>query len=111
MCVCYRIACVSCPTLYAKLLELKSSEHHVILLEYDSRFQKYGDGFVQYDYRKPLDLPAELQEGSFGLVVADPPFLSEECLSKTSQTIRHLTKDRILLCTGGGGGGGGAERN
>jgi len=72
----------------------------VILLEYDSRFQKYGEGFVQYDYRQPLDLPDRLQEGSYGLVVADPPFLSEECLSKTSQTVRLLTKDRILLCTG-----------
>ena len=60
----------------------------------------YGEDFVQYDYNRPLELPASLQEGSFGLVVADPPFLSEECLSKTSQTIKYLTKDRILLCTG-----------
>ncbi len=95
-----RTACLSCPTLYAKLLEVKSPEDHVTLLEYDSRFQMYGEDFIQYDYNNPLELPSSLTEGSFGLVVADPPFLSRECLSKMSQTIKYLTNDCILLCTG-----------
>lgn len=36
----------------------------------------------------------------FDIVIADPPFLSEECLSKTCETIRILSKDKIILCTG-----------
>lgn len=31
---------------------------------------------------------------SFDLVVVDPPFLSEECLTKS------LTKQHVILCTG-----------
>lgn len=52
-----------------------------------------GD-FTLYDYKKPLDLPAELQ-GSFNVVVADPPYLSSECLDKAVQTMR------CLGCAGG----------
>ena len=32
--------------------------------------------------------------------MADPPYLTEECLSKTVQTIKYLAKDKIILCTG-----------
>ncbi|XP_066400904.1 EEF1A lysine methyltransferase 1 isoform X3 [Molothrus aeneus] len=38
--------------------------------------------------------------GSFDVVIADPPYLSEECLQKTAETIKYLTKGKILLCTG-----------
>lgn len=36
------------------------------------------------------------------LVVADPPFLADECLVKTSQTVRLLGKEdaKIIVCTG-----------
>lgn len=37
---------------------------------------------------------------SFDLVVVDPPFLSEECLTKSLQTTKSLTKKHVLLCTG-----------
>lgn len=95
-----RIACISCPTLFTKLLEVKPASCQVTLLEYDQRFDVHGEDFIFYDYRHPLDLPDSLIKGSFDLVAADPPFLSEECLTKTSLTIRHLTKNKILLCTG-----------
>lgn len=97
---CCRIACISCPTLYSQLLKVQSPAHHSVLLEYDKRFKIYGDNFIHYDYRQPLSLPDTLQEGCFDLVVADPPFLSEECLSKTALTVKYLTKNRIILCTG-----------
>ena len=71
-----------------------------MLLEYDKRFEVYGDSFCYYDYNKPLNLPEKLVENSFGLVVADPPFLSEECLRKTAQTVKYLASDKIILCTG-----------
>ena len=61
---------------------------------------RFGEDFVFYDYNKPLDLPSDLHR-SFDLVVADPPFLSEECLLKTSQTVRLLAKEKVMLCTGG----------
>ena len=73
----------------------------IILLEYDKRFSIHGENYVFYDYNKPLDLPSSLaEEGQFDLVAADPPFLSEECLTKTALTIKHLAKNKILLCTG-----------
>ena len=98
-----RIACLCCPTLYAKLLEVKSQHCVAVLLEFDRRFeQRYGAGFVFYDYRAPLSLPESVEQGSFDLVVADPPFLSEECLEKTAETIKFLTKGKVLLCTGNG---------
>ena len=71
----------------------------IVCLEFDRRFSCFGDSFVFYDYNEPTALPAELQ-WSFDLVVADPPFLSEDCLRKTAQTIHYLTTKKILLCTG-----------
>ena len=38
----------------------------------------------------------------FDLIIADPPFLSEECHTKTGMTIRKLGKadHKIIICTG-----------
>jgi len=71
----------------------------VVLFEYDSRFNVFGKGFVQYDYKFPLDIPRDMSS-QFDLVIADPPFLSEECLTKTAVTIKFLAKKNIVLCTG-----------
>ena len=81
-------------------MEVKHSEFEVVLLEYDRRFEVYGDSFCYYDYNNPLNLSEKLVENSFGLVVADPPFLSEECLRKTAQTVKYLAGNKIILCTG-----------
>lgn len=96
-----RIACVSAPSVYQKLRELHGGDICVYIFEYDKRFAIYGEEFVFYDYNSPLDLPGRVAEHSFDIVVADPPYLSEECLRKTSQTIRFLTRGKVLLCTGG----------
>ena len=69
------------------------------LFEYDERFSAFGSDFVSYDYKDPLNFPHKLIE-SYDLVIADPPFLSEECLTKTASTIKSLTKGKILICTG-----------
>lgn len=95
-----RIACISCPTLFTKLLEIRPPNVELVLLEYDRRFEVYGELFCYYDYNHPLNLPEKLTKNSYGLVVADPPFLSEECLRKTAETIKYLTNDKIFLCTG-----------
>lgn len=39
-------------------------------------------------------------EHTYDLVIADPPFLAEECIEKTSETIKLLAKDKIVVCTG-----------
>lgn len=98
-----RIACISAPSVYQKLKQLESTRSDsvsAVLLEFDRRFAAYGDEFVFYDYNNPLCLPEDLLPQSFDIVIADPPYLSEECLSKVALTVKHLTKGKILLCTG-----------
>lgn len=71
----------------------------VTLLEYDRRFEIHAPDFIFYDYKIPDRLPAEALD-SYDLVIADPPFLSEECLTKTSETIKLMSKEKIVVCTG-----------
>ena len=80
----------------------------VVLLEFDDRFAVFGPkSFVKYDYSQPLDLPPSLRAraGTFDVVFADPPFLSEECMGKTAETVRLLARPateggRVIMCTG-----------
>lgn len=93
-----KIVCISCPTLYQKLKELEC-HNEVVLLEFDKRFECYGDEFIFYDYNDPLGFE-ERWKGTCDVVVLDPPFLSEECLAKVSQTVKFLNPKFIILCTG-----------
>ncbi|KAF7408135.1 EEF1A lysine methyltransferase 1 [Vespula maculifrons] len=93
-----KIALISCPTLYTKL-KRTCGERQVILLEYDPRFTVFGSDFILYDYKFPLNVPRDLYN-IFDLVIADPPFLSDECLTKMAVTIKLLSKNKIVLCTG-----------
>ncbi|XP_076663138.1 EEF1A lysine methyltransferase 1 [Andrena cerasifolii] len=93
-----RIALISCPTLYTKLKN-NCGDRQITLFEYDQRFKVFGPNFIPYDYKFPMDVPRHLSN-SYDLVVADPPFLSEECLTKTAIVIKFLTKLNIVLCTG-----------
>ena len=90
---------MSTPTLFLKLLDSIEAEN-IILFEYDDRFSVHGDQFVHYDCNKPLALPDRVERGSFDLIVADPPFLSEECLQKFTETIEFIKKDKVIICTG-----------
>jgi len=96
----FRIACLCAPTLYKKLLEIKPADCEAKVFEFDRRFAVFGEDFIFYDYKNPLDLPESVTEHSFDLVFADPPFLSEDCLTKTAETIKYLAKEKIILCTG-----------
>lgn len=93
-----RIVCISCPTVYKKLHSL-NKEIKLCLLEYDKRFSIFGDDFIFYDYKNPLNLDDSLKQ-AFDVVLADPPYLSEECLSNVAKTIKFLARDKIILCTG-----------
>ena len=70
-----------------------------MLLEYDKRFAVFGPDFIFYDYKNPLAVPRELGS-AFDVVLADPPFLADECLTKTAVTVKFMAKNHIILCTG-----------
>jgi len=53
------------------------------LLEYDVRFAIFKEDFVYYDFEYPLrGLPQDLR-GTFDRVMIDPPFLSDDCQTKS----------------------------
>lgn len=91
---------MSTPSVYQKLRELRGELVSVCLFEFDRRFAVYGEDFIFYDYSRPLDLPGDVAAHSFDVVIADPPYLSADCLKKTAETVRYLTRGKILLCTG-----------
>ncbi|KAL5708903.1 hypothetical protein ACHQM5_019653 [Ranunculus cassubicifolius] len=96
------VVCIACPTLYAYLKKIDPNIS-IQLLEYDKRFEQYGNDFTFYDYNEPEDLPLELKH-SYRVVVADPPYLSKECLEKVSKTMKFLLQSEdsyLLLLTGG----------
>jgi hypothetical protein len=86
----------------ADLSEANVSRIDLKIFEYDERFKIYGSDFEFYDYKQPLAISEELTN-QFDLVIADPPFLSEECQVKTGMTIRKLGKEghKVIMCTGG----------
>ncbi|KAL3115918.1 hypothetical protein niasHT_007218 [Heterodera trifolii] len=95
-----RVACLCCPSVVQHFMDSKAIKKNSIelsLFEYDRRFeQKFPQFFVNYDYRKPLDVPSNLH-CNFDLLIADPPFLSDECFIKIAQTIRLLSKKETKL--------------
>ncbi|XP_059047746.1 EEF1A lysine methyltransferase 1 [Achroia grisella] len=94
-----RVALISCPTLFVPIKRQIGYRATVSLLEYDRRFDVHAPDYIFYDYNTPDKLPIE-SLNSYDLVLADPPFLSEECLTKTSRTIKLLARDKIVLCSG-----------
>ena len=82
----------------------------VKLFEYDKRFAGVaGKDFVFFDYKSPMSFgqlathtPEVCFREYFDLIIADPPFLSEECMTKTSVTVKYLAKKeaKLLYCTG-----------
>ncbi|WVZ60560.1 hypothetical protein U9M48_010566 [Paspalum notatum var. saurae] len=95
------VACIACPTLYAYL---KKADPGVPaqLLEYDERFGQYGGDFTFYDYNRPEELPPSMKH-AYRVVVADPPYLSQECLEKVAETVSFLAQPEgsfLLLLTG-----------
>jgi EEF1A lysine methyltransferase 1 len=83
---------------------MHSPTEHIYLFEYDTRFSRLTptpSHFVQYDFNKPLRIPPFLKS-QVDIVLADPPFLSDECLTRTAMTVRALRKKdgRTMVCTG-----------
>lgn len=110
--VCHSIACklpenanialLSCPSLYEPVKN-KNPEASVKLFEYDTRFSVYQNDFIQYDYTMATESDYLLDYSKmFDLIIADPPFLSEECIERISTIIKNIGKPnvRIVLCSG-----------
>ncbi|PKK61018.1 hypothetical protein RhiirC2_761186 [Rhizophagus irregularis] len=100
-----RIACISTPTAFVKLKSVNPLPKQTIcLFEYDTRFNIYGNDFYEYDYKDPTKFQNSLElKNSFDFILVDPPFLSEDCCTKTMITVRWLGKKencKILICTG-----------
>jgi len=96
------IVCVSTPTIFRAIMKKENIiRDHVYLLEYDTRFQIHGEHFIFYDYKQPLELPENLKN-RFNYVILDPPFLSEECFCKASETALFLAAKnaKIVVNTG-----------
>ncbi|XP_060665293.1 protein-lysine N-methyltransferase CG9154 [Drosophila nasuta] len=99
---CFRIALLSCPSLYATIKKLHSN---VNIFEYDKRFAAYGTDFVHYDYNAVDSNKDYLshQNQCYDLIIADPPFLSEECMRKMSKIVNNLQRrsdSKIVFCSG-----------
>ncbi|XP_053694320.1 protein-lysine N-methyltransferase CG9154 [Sabethes cyaneus] len=95
-----RVALLSCPSLYN---HVKAINKDVTLFEFDQRFEAIGADFIHFDYNKAIndDYMDEFRH-AFDLVIADPPFLSEECIQKVSTVIKKIANVdcKIILCSG-----------
>ncbi|QUC22204.1 uncharacterized protein UV8b_06445 [Ustilaginoidea virens] len=105
------IGVVSAPSVFVALrnkLRRVSSDDcpKLVLLEHDDRFALFPE-YVRYDYQQPLKLPGQLK-ASLDRIICDPPFLSEDCQTKTALTARWLLRPsrpdiplpRVIVCTG-----------
>lgn len=95
-----RIGLLSCPSAFAAV---KSVGAETFIFEYDDRFSTYGDSFVHYDYNNAFeDGVLDNYQGYFDIIIADPPFLSEECIEKMGRIFKKFAKvgARIVLCSG-----------
>ncbi|KAH8240935.1 hypothetical protein KR026_008381 [Drosophila bipectinata] len=99
----FRIALLSCPSLYK---DIKDVHSQVTIFEYDTRFEAYGTDFQHYDFNCIENNPDYLKEHhqQYDLVIADPPFLSQECITKVSEIItklqRNPDKSKLIFCSG-----------
>ncbi|GEQ69860.1 hypothetical protein JCM33374_g3535 [Metschnikowia sp. JCM 33374] len=88
------ICIASAPSVYAAVTRMPEEDiptKHIYLLEYDSRFGVMAgkDHFFVYDYNKPDDVPEVIRNKCHRLLL-DPPFLEEECQTKSALAARNL---------------------
>ncbi len=110
------VCVVSAPSVYAAIKKRDPSTlptKNIYLFEYDKRFKVLDpQRFGFYDYNNPLDILPEIK-GKVHRLLIDPPFLQDDCQTKSAQTAHALlhpdrslkTKTgelqyRLLSCTG-----------
>lgn len=98
-----KVALLSCPSLY-KSFKSVHPNGVIRLFEFDSRFSSFGEDFVFYDYKdvNRNEFLFKSYESSFDIIIADPPFLSRECIEHTSKIIERIQKNDadIIVCSG-----------
>ncbi|KAF4556362.1 Protein-lysine N-methyltransferase EFM5-like protein [Elsinoe fawcettii] len=104
-----QIAIISAPSVYVAMRKLLQDQQRyparprVVLLEFDERFAVFKDDFVRYDFQEPLKLDTALK-ANFDRIICDPPFLSDDCQTKTALTARWMAKSwadtKVIVCTG-----------
>jgi len=98
-----KVALLSCPSLYDSIRKV-NLDATIRLFEFDQRFSCYGQDFVFYDYNNVSDDPEYMHEylQQFDIVIMDPPFLSEECISKLALIVKKISKPKanLILCSG-----------
>ncbi|KAJ2535858.1 Protein-lysine N-methyltransferase efm5 [Coemansia sp. RSA 1933] len=97
------VAFISSPTAYAAFNKLAADRPNSFVFEYDKRFDVFKDRFVFYDFNKPLDFERAAEfKGKFRFIVADPPFLNNDCLTQTMETAKFLAAPdaKFLISTG-----------
>lgn len=94
------MALLSCPSIF---ISCKAVHHNIKIFEYDERFKMWGDDFVKYDFNNASDenYLNEFRQ-KFDLIIADPPFLSNDCIEKNSIIIKKISKPngKVLICSG-----------
>ncbi|CAL9737857.1 protein-lysine N-methyltransferase Efm5p [Monosporozyma servazzii] len=108
------IAVVSAPSVFAAIQKKPASElptKHIYLFEYDKRFELLAgkEHFAFYDYNDPLEFDSPIR-GKVDRLLIDPPFLNEDCQTKSSITAKALLvpesersanqASRLISCTG-----------
>ncbi|KIZ00168.1 N(6)-adenine-specific DNA methyltransferase 2 [Monoraphidium neglectum] len=83
-----KVAFLSTPSLFYSLPE------NAVLLDYDEASFGTSPAFVRYDYNAPEQLPEKLA-GSCGMLVIDPPFITEPVWRQYARTAA------LLLAPGG----------
>lgn len=97
-----QIALLSCPSLYEDMKKV-NAEANVLLFEFDERFSIYKENFIHYDYTlAENENYLKNYNHLFDIIIADPPFLSEECISKLSLLVKRFAHldTKIILCSG-----------
>lgn len=98
-----KIGLLSCPSLYKSIRGIHPNGI-VRLFEFDERFAVYNEDFVQYDYKSAIADSQYLSQFTnyFDIIIADPPFLSQECIQAVSMLINRMRKcdSSIILCSG-----------
>ena len=94
------IAFISSPSAFVSFQQ-KYPSVPAILLEFDTRFARaFPQHFYPFDYRDPVS--SSLLPMKANVFVVDPPFLSEECLTRTMHHVEKISAEhpKIILCTG-----------
>lgn len=101
-----KIALVSSPTLmrfFRQTNSYREGKISVHLFEFDCRFgEQFPGEYSFYDYNDPLKIDI-IHKANYDYIIADPPYLSDECLTAVSKSLKYLSKKddcKILLCTG-----------